>query len=271
MSCDFLGDTSETCQGLPESQGPLWKKGDLNAFFEEIVDNENGKGEFYRHLNPKALSRPKQKSNGASAPGVEKDGPWVVLLDNFLSEEEADRLVQIGHHQGFERSVRAIDVGKFDTTDDRTSSNSWCKDRCMADPVVTNVLENIALTTKSTINHSEHLQLLRYEPGQFYTTHHDFIPYQHDLPCGARIMTLFLYLNDVEEGGGTRFPQLDITIQPKKGSALLWPNVKDDDPMERDPRTHHEALPVTKGVKYGANAWIHGEDFLTPWRLKCMG
>jgi prolyl 4-hydroxylase len=137
--------------------------------------------------------------------------------------------------------------------------------------IVKRVLERIANTTNSTVNHSEHLQLLRYEIGQFYVAHDDFIPYQLDMPCGARIMTMFLYLNDVEKGGGTRFPHLDITVQPKKGSALLWPNVIDEDPMEMQRQAYHEALPVEKGVKYGANAWIHSEDFQTPWKLKCLG
>jgi prolyl 4-hydroxylase len=65
------------------------------------------------------------------------------------------------------------------------------------------------------------------------------------------MLTLFLYLNDVEEGGETNFPKVDVTVQPKKGSALLWPSVLDEDPEKKDFRTDHEALPVLKGIKYG--------------------
>jgi len=75
------------------------------------------------------------------------------------------------------------------------------------------------------------------------------------------MLTLFLYLNDVEEGGGTHFPLLDITIQPKKGNAVIWPSVLDDKPEMKDPRTDHEALPVINGIKYGANAWLHTRDY----------
>ena len=271
MACDYLGDTSETCPGLPESSGPHWKPGDLNAYFEEVVDNTDGKGEYYRQFNPKALSRPLKDSKGNIVSGVKETGPWIVLLENFLSEKEADRIVQIGHTQGYERSVRTVGVNQPDVTDGRTSDNTWCKEpSCMEDPLVSQVLERIATTTKTTVKHSEHLQLLKYEPGQFYVQHHDFIPYQLDLPCGARIMTLFLYLNDVVEGGNTSFPDLGISVKPKKGSALLWPNVKDEDPMEKDPRVEHEAEVVVKGVKYGANAWVHSEDFQTPFQLKCF-
>ena len=90
--------------------------------------------------------------------------------------------------------------------------------------------------------------------GEFYKTHHDYLDHGLDRPCGVRLLTVFLYLNDVEEGGGTEFPDYGITVEPKRGRALVWPSVKDEDPDEQDPRTMHQALPVIKGVKYGANA-----------------
>ena len=58
--------------------------------------------------------------------------------------------------------------------------------------------------------------------------------------------------NDVPEGGATRFTDLPsgpVTFQPQKGKAILWPSVLADQPFTIDPRTHHEALPVTKGEK----------------------
>ena len=87
---------------------------------------------------------------------------------------------------------------------------------------------------------------------------------------GVRILTVFLYLNDVEEGGGTNFPLLNITVQPRQGRVLLWPSVLDDDPHGKDGRTNHQALPVIKGIKYGANAWFHMRDFKTPNRNNCQ-
>ncbi len=93
------------------------------------------------------------------------------------------------------------------------------------------------------------------------------------MPCGVRILTLFIYLNDVEEGGGTSFPLVNdrkgIVVQPKKGWAVLWPSVLDHAPESKDGRTEHEALPVLKGLKYGANAWIHSRDFKTAFAMNC--
>ena len=54
-------------------------------------------------------------------------------------------------------------------------------------------------------------------------------------------------------------------------SAVLWPHGLDSDPRVKDDRTHHEAMPVTKGVKWAANYWIHGRDFKTSMATGCDG
>ena len=41
------------------------------------------------------------------------------------------------------------------------------------------------------------------------------------LSCGPRILTFFLYLSDVEEGGETVFTNLGIKVKPKRGRALI--------------------------------------------------
>jgi prolyl 4-hydroxylase len=117
----------------------------------------------------------------------------------------------------------------------------------------------------------ENFQVLRYNVGQFYRTHHDMSSSDNQLACGPRILTFFLYLSDVEEGGGTNFPRLDLTVQPKRGSAVLWPSVLNEDPTRQDPRTFHQALPVVKGAKFAANAWIHLYDYKMPNLWGCTG
>jgi len=46
--------------------------------------------------------------------------------------------------------------------------------------------------------------------------------------------------------------------------------VHNEDPDKKDFRTEHEALPVIKGIKYGANAWLHMRDFKTPFKKNCI-
>ena len=112
---------------------------------------------------------------------------------------------------------------------------------------------------------------MQYEPGQYYVKHHDFIPGHLGMPCGPRLYTLFMYLNTPEEGGATSFPELGLEVLPRKGRAVLWTSVRDHDPLQKDPRTQHEAMQVTKGVKYAANAWLHMYDFKVPFKIGCTG
>jgi len=213
---------------------------------------------------------------------VHRDPP-VLVFDNILSHEEADALAAIGENAGYERSSDAGQVqedGSFDrvVSKSRTSENSWCnRKECADDEMVMRIQNRLAEVSQVPYPNHEFLQMLRYQPGQYYVPHHDFIPGHVAMPCGPRIMTFFLYLSEVEEGGFTAFSKLkdgdgnELKITPKKGSALLWPNVYNAEPFKKDPRTHHEAVPVKSGMKLAANAWIHMHNFREPNAGGCTG
>lgn len=103
-------------------------------------------------------------------------------------------------------------------------------------------------------DHSDFLQLLHYTEGQFYRTHQDWHSHQVYSSTGARILTFYIYLNDVEAGGGTNFPYLDLTVEPKRGRVAMWANMfKMKIPMRNTCwLATSQALPVIKGEKYGA-------------------
>ena len=267
-SCEML-DIETRCPIDPNGQDVL-QPGDVDALFENIVQNE-----AFAEFGPVVLSRP------SLAPGdtIENatytiDGPWLIMFDNFANEQETNRLIELGGKEGYERSS---DVGKqkadgtFENNVNagRTSTNAWCKGDCSEDSLAKSVMERMAMVTGVPSDNSEYLQLLRYENGQFYQSHNDYIPHQVNRPCGVRILTFYLYLSDVEEGGGTNFPNLNMTVTPKRGRAVLWPSVRNDSPNSRDYRTDHQALPVIQGVKYGANAWFHQRDYREPHSRGC--
>lgn len=242
--------------------------------FERITNDE-----YYQQYEPQILSRPPPESTGF-IPAVHTsklpkfDAPWVVMLNNFLTDEECNRLIRLGADQGYQQSY---DVGyqRFDgsynphQSEDRTSNNAWCTDKCYQDPITQQILMKIENITGIPDANSEFLQLLRYTPGQYYRTHHDYVPHDFERAQGVRILTVFLYLNDVEEGGETNFPKLDLTVKPKKGAALIWPNVFMLNPDAADNRLMHQAMPVIKGTKYAANAWFHQRDFKEPYYRNC--
>lgn len=120
-------------------------------------------------------------------------------------------------------SKSAADVGERlpdgtyskNVNDGRTSTNAWCLGECYSDPIARRIMDRIENVTGIPERNSENLQLLRYKHSEFYQTHNDFIPYQVDRQCGVRILTFYMYLSDVEEGGGTNFPVLGKTIDPE--------------------------------------------------------
>merc|ERR1740129_1326969 len=155
----------------------------------------------------------------------------------------------------------------------RTSENAWCTQGCWFDPIVMGVVDRIAEVTTVPPRNFENFQMVRYTKGQFYRTHNDCNPKdnQPTQTAGHRIFTVFLYLNDVEEGGYTDFPQLGERVTPKKGHAVFWPDVKNLNPEECDLRYAHHAMDVTKGMKYGANIWVHQWDYQTSSLWGCTG
>lgn len=233
---------------------PAYEKGQMQVMFENISKKYSDKYEI----------------------NVLSSSPWIITLDNFLSDLEIKTLLlrtneTFGWEQATEVGQEVGNLGETSRihTKTRTSSYSWCWDDCIADPIINNVLDRMQEIVSIPINNFENIQVLKYEPGQLYVRHHDMDYKQVDAPCGPRILTFFLYLSDVEDGGETSFSLLDIKVKPKKGMALIWPNTLSDIPTRRDVRTFHEALPVLEGTKLAANAWIRLHDFTTPLSWRC--
>jgi prolyl 4-hydroxylase len=136
---------------------------------------------------------------------------------------------------------------------------------------VKSLFAKIEQVTNIPRTHYESFQVLRYELNQHYSVHHDYGRDDVRLACGPRILTFFLYLSDVEEGGETSFPSLGIAVKPRRGRALLWPSTLDHNLEEQDSRTMHEAKPVRRGTKLAANAWIHLYEYQQPNLWGCTG
>ena len=173
FSCDDL-DFKKRCPFDPDAPVAL-NPGDLDALFQRIMTEPK-----LAQYTPKAIMQP----NPPQDSGSEK-GPWIVVLDNFLTDEECDVLIQLGGDRGYEQS---LDVGeeKYDGTfgskqsEERTSSNAWCIEECWENNITQAVHDKLEFLTGIDRNNYEYLQLLRYEEGQFYGEHHDYIEHHKD-------------------------------------------------------------------------------------------
>jgi len=216
-------------------------------------------------------------SHSQASEGI--DCPWVVTLENFLTDEEAERMIQIGNELGFQRSLEGNGTEtdgtyKVAPSPNRTSYGARCRDSCYNDALTGAIRGWMEEVTGVSEMNSGHFYILRYGTGQFFRLHHDYVELDVNRPAGPRILTFFLFLSDVNEGGGTNFPGLcngdGLTVMPKKGRALLWPNVINSNPEEKDPRMQHAGLPVENGVKFALSAAIHLRDFQTAYAAKCI-
>jgi len=239
-SCKSCGWQDTYCEDKLEEPPALEGPGQITATFERAAS--------FAEFGPTIRS----------SPHSDPPGPWVLTFDNFLTEEEVDAFISTTDHH-FQRSLAGDVVSPV-----RTSQQAWCQvDPCVNHPLVNRVHERVVNVTGIPKPNAEFFQVLRYEPGQFYRTHHD----QNAAPdsiMGVRLFTFFIYLREPTRGGATYFPQLNLTVQPKSRSALLWPNVKDEDLRVADMRTNHEAQPPEEGLKFSANLWLHMYDFRGP-------
>lgn len=202
----------------------------------------------YPQFSPTALSRPTSDDEKA---------PYVLQFEDMISAEEAAAMVSVAGDK-LERSLAGDAVSPV-----RTSTQYWCDDSdgCTSHPTIMNVTRRLMDVVGLPVENAEYFQILRYEKGQFYRVHHDQQT-AHWTPQGVRVFTFFVYLSDVEAGGGTKFNDLGVVVTPKLGRAILWPSVLSADLLTGEPKTHHEALPVEAGIKFAANLWIHLYDFV---------
>jgi len=203
---------------------------------------------------------------------ISKD-PWLIVFDSLLTPDECDRVYEEAG-TNFQRSgeLGSSSNGPMETQH-RTSETSFCIEECHELEIVQSIRTKVFELFNYQIpeNNYEFLQLVRYGEGKYYREHHDSNEQYVEMPMGPRILTFFFYLNEVEEGGETSFPRLDVKVKPKKGRAVLWANMRDDDIHRNDLRTIHAALPVIKGFKKAANFWIYQYDYQTPWQVGCTG
>jgi 2OG-Fe(II) oxygenase superfamily len=181
-------------------------------------------------------------------------------------------------------SITLDDLSHSDSNDDETQGP------------LTFIRRTAELFTPTTSSNSKRKQLqreeaslfeaptvIRYEAGQVLAPHYDAnrsAATEDANRGGQTVATLLVYLNDVQQGGLTRFgklptpatsnyPQVDATqenlsLRPKQGDALLFFPADADGTF--DERTEHEGCPAVD-EKYIARIWRHQNRVPPPFGL----
>ena len=72
------------------------------------------------------------------------------------------------------------------------------------------------------------------------------------------MVTALAYLNDVEEGGATDFPDIGVSVQPNKGDVVVFHNCIEGT-SDINPKSLHGGSPVISGEKWAVNLWFRQE------------
>lgn len=113
-SCDYLS-VETRCPLDPDAADALYP-GDVTKMFNRIMEDPS-----IQQFEPRIVSRPNYLQGDTAATADYIIGPWMVVFDNAITEEEADRLIELGGIEGYQRSA---DVGRklADGTYDRKVS-----------------------------------------------------------------------------------------------------------------------------------------------------
>jgi prolyl 4-hydroxylase len=187
-------------------------------------------------------------------------GLEIFTIPQFLTDEECEHLCKLIIANNTRSSVAGS--GKLASTysDQRTSSTSTLSSQ---DPIVNKVENKIYHELGIESIYAEPTQGQLYEVEQYFHNHHDYFLgdgyTNHCLASGQRTYTFMIYLNDVEEGGETKFPELELSFKPTKGTAVVWKNSNGKGTENK--ASLHTGTPVIKGKKMIITKWFRENPF----------
>lgn len=191
--------------------------------------------------------------------------PGLYIVDDFLSSRECASLIRMAKHTTLNTGT-VYDTGGTHDGKDKTQRDSLvCFFHNSKQQTLIGIEKRIEKLTKIPKNHGGGVQVAYYKKGGFFNPHLDS---SKNL---KRVATILMYLNDVEDGGETQFPEIGISVIPKKGRAVLWYNYKNfphfnstnhsyvtfPQKLIQDERTCHGGKPVRKGEKWIATKWLY--------------
>jgi prolyl 4-hydroxylase len=178
--------------------------------------------------------------------------PPLFVVDHFLTDVECDFLVHSASDSFGPAPV--VGRGSGELSPSRTSSTCY-----LAREDVPDLLRKVSWLTGKPMEHCELPQVGRYLTTQQYMQHYDAFDLGTEdgqrfaLNGGQRVVTVLIYLNDVPRGGATHFPCLNLDVQPRKGTAVVFFPATVDGALDKS--ALHAALPAVD-TKYVSQVWI---------------
>lgn len=192
--------------------------------------------------------------------------PEVMVIDHALSDEECDELIRLSRPKLAQSTTVDRVTGAEEVIRDRSSEGTYFMRGENA--LVARIEQRLSELTATPIENGEGLQILHYAAGAEYKPHFDFFEPEHAGSAthlekgGQRVSTTVLYLNDVEAGGETIFPEIPLAVTARKGSAVYFSYFDADGSLDR--LTLHGGAPVRSGEKWIATKWVRQRAHIEP-------
>ena len=222
---------------------------------EEIVnphktEAHNFKGSAFEKNHGQPI--PKAQIFIPNSKRLDTDKVDLRIVENFLGEKECAALISL-----IKSKKRPSEVGDFEI-DKKFRTSETCDLGQIDEPFIRDIDRRIANLIGIDPAYSESIQGQYYEVGQEFKAHTDFFEMTefetHCRKFGQRTYTVMIYLNDVEQGGETRFKHLGAEFKPTAGLAVIWNSLNPDG--SPNPHTLHQAKPVEKGYKAIITKWF---------------
>ncbi|XP_078322440.1 prolyl 4-hydroxylase subunit alpha-1-like [Crassostrea virginica] len=231
--------------------------------------------------SPKALSKLHCRYRRTSIPiywskqEVLHQDPMIALYHDVISDEEIKMVLQHSIKDMARSDLTSTKKGK----EEDVLTTSWLTELQTKSllPLTRRIetITGLSTTVSKLYSDSENYEINNFGVGGMLKPHYDYLnislgEYVRNVErsirqSGDRVATWMFYLSNVEAGGATVFPEAKVRVQPVKGSALFWYNIKKN--SEKDTRTLNADCPVLIGSKFVCRKWIleAGQAF----RRKC--
>ena len=176
------------------------------------------------------------------------DAPDVVRHERLFTAAECAHVLEAAQ-PGYAPST-VYDSQRQLVRDPIRSSDGATLHWLIEDPAIHALNRRIAAASATDAAQGEAAQVLRYQPGQQYRPHYDFVR----AAPNQRVLTALVWLNHDYKGGETAFPRAALKLRPRKGDAVVFRNALPGGTI--DPLTEHAGLPVTRGTKFLYSRWI---------------
>lgn len=192
------------------------------------------------------------------------DDPLIWVVDDFVSLDECLHVLELAEDRMNDALVSRL--GHNTSSDKRTGRVAWVPHN--ETPMVRGLIKRVGEFVGVPALHAENLQVIHYAETQEYKAHYDAWDINTSKGAektargGNRALTALIYLNEVDAGGSTGFPELEVEVEARPGRMVIFHNLYEGESV-RHRNSLHGGLPVVAGEKWACNLWFRERRYQT--------